>query len=175
MKKRLLGLVIVLFVVVALFYGLRYLPRTIHKPMPKAAKVLVHKQARTLSLLDAQNRVIKSYTIGLGDAPVGHKQQEGDERTPEGDYVLDWRNARSRYHLSLHISYPNAEDRAHAQARGVSPGGAIMIHGLPNGLSAAADMFANRDWTDGCIAVNNEEIEEIWASVENGTPIRILP
>ena len=113
-------------------------------------------------------KVLRTYRIALGDAPVGHKRQQGDERTPEGDYTISFRNAKSRFHLSLRVSYPNAADRAQAAARGVDPGGDIMIHGnTPPGYTG--------DWTDGCIAVTDAEIEEIWRLVPVGTPIRIDP
>ncbi|MDQ2694969.1 MAG: L,D-transpeptidase family protein [Pseudomonadota bacterium] len=141
--------------------------------LPAADWVVVVKSARTLSLL-RDGQVIKTYPVALGRNPVGHKIREGDGRTPEGRYVLDWRNPNSRFHLSLHISYPNAADRRHAQALGVSPGGDIMIHGQPNGLGWLGIM-PQRDWTEGCIAVTNSAMEEIWAAVAEGTPIDILP
>jgi murein L,D-transpeptidase YafK len=112
--------------------------------------------------------VLKTYRIVLGDAPVGHKTQQGDERTPEGRYRITFRNDKSRFHLSLRVSYPNEADRAQARRRGVDPGGDIMIHGgTPPGY--------RRDWTDGCIAVTNDEMEEVWRLVPVGTPIRIDP
>ncbi len=107
--------------------------------------------------------------IQLGGAPVGDKRFEGDQRTPEGLYEIDWRNPESAYYLSLHISYPNAGDHAYATARGRSPGGMIMIHGQPNGLRGRAP----GDWTDGCIAVSNEEMYALWQAVSDGTPIEI--
>jgi murein L,D-transpeptidase YafK len=118
---------------------------------------------------------VRTYRIALGGHPEGHKRQEGDSRTPEGIYVIDARNPESRFHLSLRISYPNAEDRRRAASRGVSPGGDIFIHGLPNGDGDASRAYAGRDWTDGCIAVTNAEIREIWAMVKEGTPIEIRP
>jgi murein L,D-transpeptidase YafK len=149
------------------------------KPEPSVRfvdKVLVRKSDRTLQLLHGDT-VYREYKVALGDAPVGHKFQEGDERTPEGDYVLNWRNPNSNYHKAIHISYPNARDRAFARAMGVSPGGLIMIHGRPNWLTSekVAREYDNRDWTDGCIAVKNHEMDEIWRLVRDGTPIRILP
>jgi murein L,D-transpeptidase YafK len=113
--------------------------------------------------------VVRSYRIALGREPFGHKVQEGDGRTPEGSYLIDRRNPRSAYHLSLHISYPNEADRARAAALGIDPGGDIMIHGLSNGERKEGD------WTRGCIAVTNEEMDEIWELVEDGTPIEINP
>ena len=138
-------------------------------------RVVVNKAEREL-LLYAGEQLVRRYPINLGDAPVGHKTTEGDERTPEGDYRLDWRNPNSRYHRSIHISYPNAADRAQAKERGVSPGGDIMIHGLPNGLDWAASVLANTDWTDGCIALtSNDDMDEVWQLVRDGTPICINP
>lgn len=141
----------------------------------KADKVVVYKSERKMELI-ASGQVIKTYEISLGDNPVGHKEMEGDERTPEGDYVIDYRNPNSSYHLSLHISYPNQEDKKNASKKGVDPGGMIMIHGLPNHFGWAPTFFKGRDWTDGCIAVNNNDhMQEIWNIVGNGTPITILP
>ncbi|OEY66196.1 L,D-transpeptidase family protein [Marinobacter sp. X15-166B] len=141
---------------------------------PPINQVLVRKEERRLYLL-AGDQVVKSYRISLGDNPVGHKLSEGDARTPEGDYILNWRNANSRFYKSIHISYPNHEDRALARAWGLNPGGSIMIHGLPNDAGDLAFAYAGLDWTDGCIAVNNDEMDEIWRLVADGTPIQILP
>lgn len=143
-------------------------------PVQKADYVKVFKAERKMVLLH-NGKTIKQYQISLGDNPLGHKQQQGDERTPEGIYTIDYRNPKSSYHLSLHINYPNQEDKRSAAKRGVNPGGDIFIHGLPNGMSALRRMFIGRDWTDGCIAVNNDEIEEIWRMVKDGTRIEILP
>ena len=140
----------------------------------KIDAVLVEKANRKMYLI-SDGRKYREYNISLGDNPIGHKQQEGDQRTPEGNYIIDYRNPNSRYHLSLHINYPNEQDKASAKRRGVSPGGDIFIHGLPNGLGFIPSAFSGKDWTDGCIAVNNKEIEEIWALVKNGTPIEIRP
>lgn len=138
-------------------------------------RVTVDKSERILRL-HAGETIVKEVAISLGDAPVGHKQREGDERTLEGRYVLDWRNPTSSYHLSIHISYPNDADRAHARSNGYSPGGDIFIHGLPNGMGKTGMLFHGRDWTDGCIAVNNnDDMTEIWNLVRNGTPIEITP
>jgi murein L,D-transpeptidase YafK len=138
--------------------------------------VVVNKTQRKMQLLKA-GQVVREYRINLGDNPYGHKEREGDERTPEGDYILDWRNPRSMFHKSIHISYPNAEDKAAAQAMGVDPGGMIMIHGRPNYIDSPRIRaeYDNRDWTNGCIAVKNHEMDEIWKVVRDGTPIRILP
>src|SRR5215471_5854362 len=126
-----------------------------------ADRVVVAKAARTLTLYRGVE-VLKTYKIALGRSPDGPKEQEGDGRTPEGVYVIDARNAQSAFHRSLHVSYPNADDRRRAARRQVRPGGAIMIHGLPNGLGGIGAAHRLRDWTEGCIAVTDEEIEEIW-------------
>lgn len=114
--------------------------------------------------------IVRSYRVALGRDPSGHKRREGDGRTPEGCYVIDRRNPKSAYHLSLHISYPGEGDLERARECGVDPGGDIMIHGAPNDGTPREG-----DWTQGCIAVFNAEIEEIWSLVADGTPIEILP
>lgn len=144
-------------------------------PEEPADKILVQKSERKLYLLK-NGEVLRSYHIGLGPNPVGHKTQEGDGKTPEGKYKINGRNPKSAYHLSLRVSYPNAEDKANAAKRGVSPGGDIMIHGLPNALSKLrAEKLLKKGWTAGCIAVSDKEIEEIWRMVPNGTEIEITP
>lgn len=136
----------------------------------RASFILVDKSDRTLTLYDG-GTVLKAYTgLQFGDAPSGHKQFEGDERTPEGRYIIDTRNPNSAYHLSLRISYPNPQDRAYAASLGRSPGGDIFLHGQPNALP---DGRLPGDWTDGCIALSNDEIEELWRAVADGTPIEI--
>ncbi|MFH1793259.1 MAG: L,D-transpeptidase family protein [Pseudomonadota bacterium] len=134
--------------------------------------VRVDKSDRILELI-SNGKVVGRYPIALGGNPVGHKGEEGDERTPVGRYVLDWRNPESGYHRSIHISYPNAQDRAAAAFRGVDPGGMIMIHGQPNGFGWWSWFLQNFDWTDGCIAVENDHMDEIWQLVANGTAIEI--
>lgn len=141
---------------------------------PLAEKIVVEKAERRMTLY-REGKAWKAYKVSLGGEPVGPKREQGDHKTPEGRYTIDYRNPKSSYHLSLHISYPNRSDTAAAKARGVSPGGAIMIHGLPNGAPDFGSAHRLYDWTDGCIAVTNEEIEEIWDLVPNGTPIEILP
>jgi murein L,D-transpeptidase YafK len=139
-----------------------------------ADRVVVAKADRTLTLYRG-TQVLRTYRIALGRNPVGPKEQEGDGRTPEGVYVIDGRNPQSAFHRSLHVSYPNADDRRRATRRRVRPGGAIMIHGLPNGLGALGAAHVLRDWTEGCIAVTDAEIEEIWRMVPNGTRVEIRP
>jgi murein L,D-transpeptidase YafK len=138
--------------------------------------VVVDKSDRTITLYREGEAVHVIGAIQFGDEPAGHKRFEGDERTPEGRYTIDYGNPQSSYYLSLHISYPNQADRAYAVSQGRSPGGLIFIHGQPNGLPGA-DLGARvpGDWTDGCIAVTNAEIELLWDSIPNGTPIDIVP
>lgn len=139
-----------------------------------ADRVLVDKSERRLYLLH-RDRVVQSYDVALGERPRGDKLWEGDGRTPEGDYVLDWRNPDSDYFLSLHVSYPNRRDQRRAERLGVTPGGAIMIHGSPNWFELSGPYSRSTDWTDGCIAVSNRAMVEIWHAVEDGTPITIQP
>ncbi|MBA84101.1 MAG: hypothetical protein CML60_11670 [Rhodobacteraceae bacterium] len=136
---------------------------------PEVTRVVVLKEDRRMHLLHHE-KVLKSYDMGLGFAPEGHKRFEGDGKTPEGHYVIDRRNPNSEFHLSVGISYPNPLDRARANASGKSPGGDIFIHGKPKKYRNAG-----RDWTAGCIAVSNREMEQIYAMVKNGTPISIYP
>ncbi|PYU91915.1 MAG: hypothetical protein DMG25_13380 [Acidobacteria bacterium] len=140
----------------------------------QADKVVVAKGQRVLVLMSKEN-VLKTYHVALGKQPKGPKMREGDGKTPEGHYVIDRRNAKSRFHLALHISYPSVADVQNARKLGVSPGGDIMIHGLPSGWGWMGALHTKWDWTDGCIAVTNAEIEEIWRAVPNGTPIEIRP
>jgi len=134
----------------------------------RADRVVVHKGRREMLLLYRES-VLRTYRIALGREPLGHKIHEGDGRTPEGLYTIDRRNPKSAYHLSLHISYPNSEDRARATEMGVDPGGDIMIHGVKNGVR-----HPEEDWTLGCIAVTDLEMDEVWELVPDGTPIEIL-
>lgn len=167
--------------------------------LPRIDKVEVFKAERRMELLqrleNGDYEVARSYSINLGGNPVGHKEQEGDQRTPEGRYILNWKNPNSAYHLSIHLSYPNAQDRARAQELGVSPGGDIFIHGMPNStrdwswLISPTLYFLSPDipndlvhqtlrlfdWTNGCIAVTNKEMEEIYQLIDTPTPIEIFP
>jgi tetratricopeptide (TPR) repeat protein len=137
-------------------------------------KVLIEKKKRRLSLI-SRGEVIKTYKIALGGNPVGPKERQGDNKTPEGTYTIESRNRRSNFHLSLRISYPNQKDKKRAKELGASPGGDIMIHGIKNGLSWIGGFHTEIDWTEGCIAVTNKEMEEIARLVPNGTPIEIRP
>ena len=138
----------------------------------KADNILVDKSDRSLIVYQDGEELTRYTNIRFGDAPQGHKQFEGDERTPEGIYTIDGRNPGSSYHLSLRISYPNAADTAYAESQGRSPGGEIFIHGQPNGYDGPAIV---RDWTDGCIAISNAQIEQLWRLVDDGTSITIQP
>ena len=175
MKKGWIITGVVLAVVVGgVYVADKLYPGMAATTLPPIDKVVVKKGERTLSLLKA-GTVFKTYRVSLGGEPFGHKEREGDSRTPEGNYFIDWRNPHSQFHLSMHISYPNTEDHTHAERGGYSPGGAIMIHGRPNWIGWIDFLFEGQDWTNGCIAVNNIEMEEIWNSVRNGTPIEIHP
>lgn len=135
---------------------------------PEVTQVQVHKADRKMYLFHNE-KVLKAYDIGLGFAPVGHKQFEGDGKTPEGQYFISHKNPDSQYHLSLGISYPNEADIAFAEAEGKSPGGDIFIHGGPN------SRVSKRDWTFGCVALTDKEIEIVYSMVKPGTPVFILP
>ena len=143
---------------------------------PHAAidRVVVYKQQRKLVLL-SQGNEIRVYKIALGGVPIGAKTRQGDHKTPEGAYLLDARNAHSQFYKSFHISYPNAKDAAAARKAGVAAGGDIMLHGLPKEYAWVGKAHTLHDWTDGCIAVSDEEIDEIWGLVKVGTPIEIKP
>jgi murein L,D-transpeptidase YafK len=140
----------------------------------QADRVLVVKSERKLYLMK-EGRSLRQIDIALGLAPSGHKTRSGDSRTPEGKYLLDMRNSDSDFFLSMHVSYPNEDDMARAAELGVDPGGAIMIHGLPNELRFDESYYAGRDWTDGCIAVSNADMIDIWLMTPDMTPIEIRP
>lgn len=137
-----------------------------------ARRIIVDKAWRLMTV-ESNRKIRRVYSIGLGDDPVGHKEERGDSRTPEGRYFISFRNDKSKFHLSLRISYPNNQDRARARKRKVHPGSDIMIHGTPTGMEWWRSFYLDRDWTDGCIAVTNIEIEELWKLVRVGTPIEI--
>lgn len=143
-------------------------------PQTKVTRVLVLKKEHSLQLLDGE-KVVKTYKVALGRGGLAPKQRQGDHRTPEGLYEIDYRNKSSRFHLALHVSYPNQVDRERARKLGVNPGGDIMIHGITNGLGWLGSMHRIIDWTDGCIAVTDGEIEEIWSMVPDATPVEIRP
>jgi murein L,D-transpeptidase YafK len=136
--------------------------------------IVVDKSDRTLTLYE-RGQPVAEYRVALGTNPVGPKARRGDGRTPEGMYFIEGRNAQSKYHLSLRISYPSANDRQAAARKGVPTGGDIMIHGLPRKFATVGALHRQQDWTEGCVAVTNEEIEEIWHAVPNGARILIQP
>jgi murein L,D-transpeptidase YafK len=201
MFKRLLSIQLLLLFSISSAYSLGYMPpRTVPTPVAevqdeevikKIDKIEVYKYERKLKLLvkkDGDYDVYKTYPIMLGFSPIGHKVQEGDGKTPEGKYTIGYKNPKSKYHLSLHVSYPNKADREYAESLGVSPGGDIMVHGMPNdaaawgrslGLSVVEEIIYQilylQDWTQGCIAVSNEAIREIYELTESKTPIEIFP
>jgi murein L,D-transpeptidase YafK len=143
-------------------------------PLEKADWLLVLKAPRRLLLLRG-DRVLREYEIALGRSPVGPKRHQGDDRTPEGRYRIESRVVESAFHRALRISYPNEDDVAFAHRAGVDPGGDVMIHGLPNGERWVGEVHRAYDWTNGCIAVTDDELSEIWELVDDGTPIEIRP
>jgi murein L,D-transpeptidase YafK len=141
---------------------------------PVAEKVVIDKTERKLHLI-RDGEAFRTFDIALGIRPTGDKESEGDFRTPEGDYLLDMRNPNSDFFLSIHISYPNRQDSQQARAKGLPPGGAIMIHGQPNTPTRSEAYYRTQDWTNGCIAVSNSDMIDIWLMTTNDTPIEILP
>ncbi len=141
---------------------------------PAAEKIIVEKEQRKLHLIK-DDEIFRTFEIALGIAPIGDKQSEGDFKTPEGVYTLDTRNPNSDFFLSIHISYPNSKDWREARVKGVSPGGQIMIHGQPNLPTYSAAYYRKQDWTNGCIAVSNSDMIDIWLMTPNDIPIEIRP
>ena len=137
-------------------------------------RIVVEKSARRLSVM-ANGKLLKTYRVALGRNPVGAKQQEGDNKTPEGIYKIDGRNPQSDFHLALHISYPSDADNKRAAENGVPAGFDIMIHGIQNGRGWIGAFHRLKDWTAGCIAVTDEEIEELWRVTQDGTTVEIRP
>jgi murein L,D-transpeptidase YafK len=163
--------------VILLTVGAYVYAHHVWKPLPLGTtidRILVEKSARKLSIF-AGGRKLKQYRVALGRNPIGPKQEEGDMKTPEGVYKIDSRNPRSDYHLALHVSYPSAEDTARATERGLNAGFDIMIHGIQNGGGWIGAFHRMHDWTAGCIAMTDEEIEELWRVTPNGTPVEIRP
>jgi murein L,D-transpeptidase YafK len=140
----------------------------------KVDLVVVTKSNSTMALM-RNGKVMRQYRIALGDRPEGHKLKEGDQRTPEGRYILDYKKSNSAYYRAIHISYPNDEDKFRASALGISPGGQIMIHGQNPNSSLTPQEAQKLNWTDGCIAITNKQMDELWGSIEPGTPIEIWP
>lgn len=151
-----------------------FLPAAHGSDFPLADKVLIEKEKRKLHLMK-DGQPFRTFDIALGVAPIGDKNQEGDFKTPEGSYMLDARNPDSDYFLSIHISYPNGSDRDEARTRGVAPGGQIMIHGQPNTPTYSAGYYQREDWTNGCIALSNSDMIDIWLMTPNSVAVEILP
>lgn len=182
MKKIIFAiiLIIIIFAVVFIISSSRekQIKEELNDNMTENIKIdliVVEKAKRILSIYDNES-LIKSYKISLGKNPVGHKQFEGDSKTPEGVYYIDGKNPKSKYFLNLGISYPNEKDKEYAASHKKSAGGDIKIHGLPNGFSLAKPLFnIYGDWTEGCIAVNNEDMAELYNIIDIGTKIEIKP
>jgi len=164
--------IILIFFILEINFAI--LPKDAFAKPDKADKVVVLKGKRVLFLLK-EGEIMKAYKIALGKDPVGHKVRAGDNRTPEGIYTLSSRKQSEKYHLTIFISYPNESDVLNAKSKGFSPGGSIAIHGLPQELASLNKLHRSMNWTSGCIAVTNDEMEEIWRLVEDGTTIEIKP
>jgi murein L,D-transpeptidase YafK len=176
-KARAAGLLSLVCIPVGIFLALCAIvpmPAQQQSSPQKADSILILKKDHVMELF-AGDKVIRTYKVALGRGGLQPKARQGDGRTPEGHYTIDAKYANSQYHKALHISYPNAEDRKRAAKLGVSPGGSILIHGLPNGKGWIGAAHRLYDWTLGCIAVTNEEIDEIWELVPVGTPVEIRP
>jgi murein L,D-transpeptidase YafK len=159
------GLLIVLLLILQMANG---------ESAQKADSVLVIKSEKSLYLMN-KGKQFASFPVTFGAEPTGHKLKQGDERTPEGNYILDYKNLNSKFYKSIHISYPNAKDRENSRLLGVNPGGDIMIHGLANGWEWVGSLGQFFLWTNGCIAMSNRDIDRVWAAVDPGTPIEIRP
>ncbi|MCI0469743.1 MAG: L,D-transpeptidase family protein [Nitrospirae bacterium] len=166
------GKAIIIAILLPAIFVLSY--TDVFSAFPAADKVLVIKSKRIMMLLK-DGDIIKTYKVALGKNPVGKKIYQGDKKTPEGTYILDYKNPESSYHLSIHISYPNELDAINAKKNGLRPGGDVAIHGLSKDRADFDKLHNLVDWTDGCIAVTNKEMEEIWQLVSVGTPIVIKP
>lgn len=141
---------------------------------PPIDKLLVHKQERRLEVI-SEGKVIREFRVALGKQPVGHKRHRGDQRTPEGIYSIDWRHRSPNYNLSLHLDYPNLKDRSAAYERGLDPGSMIMIHGTPVDENYPEWFYKGLDWTNGCIALDNGSMQELWDLVPDQTIVEIVP
>jgi murein L,D-transpeptidase YafK len=170
--RTVVAIVPALLTAVVLLTGLA--PVTDAMAAQKADMVRVVKSKKRLYLI-REDEVFATYRVKFGADPKGHKVQQGDEKTPEGLYYLTYKNSNSAYYKSIHISYPNAEDKEHARKLGVDPGGDIMIHGQPNGYEWATFFMQLVNWTDGCVALTNKDMDKVWDAIEPGTPIEILP
>jgi len=179
MRFRSLGVLLLAYGGVALADGLPQaqpvmLPQATLGTLPLVDRIVVHKAERRLLLMHGGN-IVRAYHVSLGLSPIGQKERSGDFRTPEGTYRLERRNARSDYFLSIKVSYPNEADLKRARMRHWDTGGSIMIHGLPNFLRHEPEFYQSHDWTDGCIAVSNADMTEIWMLTPDDVAIDILP
>ena len=174
-KKFLIGFFIFLLSLVGFDLAKPFRSQPIMVDKNQLADLIVVEKSKRLMTLYLNGQIIKSYYIALGTQPIGNKIKEGDGRTPEGEYTINFKNSKSRYHLSLKISYPSKEQQNIALSNGYSAGSDIMVHGIRNGLGLFGSKHVLFDWTNGCIAVTNNEIEEIWSYVVEGTIIRIVP
>ena len=172
MPKILLIISAILFIFA--IYIDRLHPALAYQKLEAITHIEVEKQKRQMSVYSDGKR-LKTYSISLGGSPIGHKTQEGDSKTPEGEYFIDWVHPNSSYYKAMRISYPNANDKAQASGRGVSPGSDIMIHGMPNGFGWMYPWLSKIDWTAGCIAVSNTAIQEIALAITVGAKITIRP
>lgn len=181
-QRSLRAIFVLLFFALCLLAYTRIMARWGHTSPPallpaaqQADLIVIHKSERTLTLM-RHGVPLANYHVSLGkNADAGPKQREGDKRTPQGHYFIDSRNSHSRFSLSLHISYPDKNDINAAKSAGYSPGENIMIHGLPNGWAGLNPLLQLIDWTNGCIAVTNTEMDDIWSRVSTGTPVEIEP
>jgi murein L,D-transpeptidase YafK len=174
MARRIIVVVVTIFALLSLTY---FYAHHVWNPLPPGTtvdRILVEKSDRKLSVF-ANGKKLKTYRVALGRNPIGAKQEEGDNKTPEGVYKIDGRNAQSNFHLALHISYPSDQDKERAAEHGVSAGFDIMIHGIRNGRGWIGAFHRPHDWTAGCIALINEEIEELWRATPDGTAVEIRP
>lgn len=174
MTMRVMKIAIPYLAVASLFFVICCANAAAPQSAKQADRIVIEKSKRTMTLMSGAT-VLKTYKVALGGQPVGAKQHVGDHKTPEGLYVVDQKKANSIFHRALHISYPNPRDRENARKLGVSPGGDVEIHGLGAKYGWVGAAHRQMDWTDGCIAVTNEEIDEIWPLVAVGTPVEIKP
>jgi murein L,D-transpeptidase YafK len=163
-----------LLLILSLCVATASIGQTTPAPATKADRIVIVKSTRTMILMN-NGKILKSYKVALSAHSIGGKERVGDDKTPEGLYTVDWKNAQSKFHRALHVSYPNAADREHARKLGVDPGGEIEIHGIGAKFGYLGALHRQIDWTAGCIAVTNEEIDEIWKLVAVGTPVEIKP
>ena len=168
--KYILKFFLILLVLLASALLYNYWPESTLPANTKATRLIIYKSERKLELWENKN-LVKCYRISLGGNPIGHKQHQGDQKTPEGKYFIDSKNPNSDWHLNLGISYPNAKDRLNAK----KPGGAIKIHGMRDDLAFIGKLHRLIDWTNGCVAVTNQEMDELYQAVAVGTPIEIYP